>query len=91
MLKAKYQPSDQQVQEMDDRMEHLADLEGLEYHLTDAGLTGSTLDAHQLLELGKDRGIQDAVVERLYRAYSRSSAPFRASVARSPRTRGGSR
>src|SRR5512145_585755 len=69
MLKAKYQLSDQQVLEMDARMERLADIEGLEYHLTDAGLTGNTLDAHQLLQLGKERGIQDAVIERLYRAY----------------------
>jgi predicted DsbA family dithiol-disulfide isomerase len=69
MLKAKYQLSDQQVREMDTRMEHLADIEGLEYHLTDAGLTGNTLDAHQLLQLGKARGVQDAVIERLYRAY----------------------
>lgn len=69
MLKSKYQLSDQQVLDMDARMERLADLEGLEYHLTDAGLTGNTLDAHQLLQLGKARGIQDAVIERLYRAY----------------------
>ena len=69
MLKSKYQLSDQQVLEMDARMERLADIEGLEYHLTDAGLTGNTLDAHQLLQLGKARGIQDAVIERLYRAY----------------------
>src|SRR6185503_2517934 len=69
MLKAKYQLSDAKVQEMDTRMEGLADIEGLEYHLNDAGLTGNTLDAHQLLQLGKDRGIQDAVIERLYRAY----------------------
>src|SRR5262245_18063354 len=69
MLKSKYQLSDQQVREMDTRMEHLAEIEGLEYHLSDAGLTGNTLDAHQLLQLGKERGIQDAVIERLYRAY----------------------
>jgi predicted DsbA family dithiol-disulfide isomerase len=69
MLKAKYQLTDAKVQELDARMEHLADLEGLEYHLSDAGLTGNTLDAHQLLQLGKARGIQDAVIERLYRAY----------------------
>ena len=69
MLKLKYQLSDQQVLDMDARMERLADIEGLEYHLTDAGLTGNTLDAHQLLQLGKARGIQDAVIERLYRAY----------------------
>jgi predicted DsbA family dithiol-disulfide isomerase len=69
MLKTKYQLSDQQVRDMDARMEHLANVEGLEYHLTDAGLTGNTIDAHQLLQLGKTRGMQDAVIERLYRAY----------------------
>ena len=69
MLKSKYQLSEQQVRDMDTRMEHLADIEGLDYHLTDAGLTGNTLDAHQLLQLGKARGIQDALIERLYRAY----------------------
>jgi predicted DsbA family dithiol-disulfide isomerase len=69
MLKTKYQLSEQQVVDMDARMEHLADLEGLEYHLTDVGLTGNTIDAHQLVQLGKARGIQDAVIERLYRAY----------------------
>jgi predicted DsbA family dithiol-disulfide isomerase len=50
-------------------MEHLANIEGLEYHLTQSGLTGNTLDAHQVLQLSKARGIQDAVIERLYRAY----------------------
>ena len=69
MLKTKYQLTEAKVREMDTRMEHLADIEGLEYHLSDAGLTGNTLDAHQLLQLGKARGIQDAVIERLYRAY----------------------
>src|SRR5262245_7569606 len=69
MLKSKYQLSGQQVREMDTRMEHLAEIEGLEYHLADGGLTGNTLDAHQLLQLAKERGIQDAVIERLYRAY----------------------
>jgi predicted DsbA family dithiol-disulfide isomerase len=69
MLKAKYNLTDAKVQEMDTRMEHLAEIEGLEYHLTESGLSGNTLDAHQLLQLGKARGIQDAVIERLYRAY----------------------
>jgi predicted DsbA family dithiol-disulfide isomerase len=69
MLKAKYHLSDERVREMDTQMEHLADIEGLEYHLTDAGVTGNTLDAHQLLQLGKARDVQDAVIERLYRAY----------------------
>ena len=49
-------------------MERIAAAEGLEYHLA-GGLTGNTFDAHRLMHLGLDRGIQDAVVERLYRAY----------------------
>lgn len=69
MLKAKYQLTDAKVLEMDARMERLAEIEGLEYHLGDEGLTGNTLDAHQLLQLAKDRGVQDAVIERFYRAY----------------------
>jgi predicted DsbA family dithiol-disulfide isomerase len=69
MLKAKYQLTDDKVLEMDARMERLAEIEGLKYHLTDSGLTGNTLDAHQLLQLAKERDVQDAVIERLYRAY----------------------
>lgn len=75
MLKAKYQLTDDKVLEMDARMERLAEIEGLEYHLTDSGLTGNTLDAHQLLQLAKERGIQDAVIERLYRAYFTEQRP----------------
>jgi predicted DsbA family dithiol-disulfide isomerase len=69
MLKAKYRLSDEQVQEMDRKMERLAAAEGLDYHLTDAGMSGNTLDAHQLVHLGRDRGIEEDVLERLYRAY----------------------
>ena len=69
MLKAKYHLSDGQVLEMDGKMERMAAAEGLPFHLTDAGTTGNTLDAHQLLHLAKDRAVQDVVLERLYRAY----------------------
>jgi len=69
MLKTKYRLTDAQVQEMDAKMEAMAAAEGLRYRLTDAGTTGNTLDSHQLLHLAKERGIQDAVLERLYRAY----------------------
>jgi predicted DsbA family dithiol-disulfide isomerase len=54
---------------MDARMEQTAAADGLEYHLTDAGLTGNTLDAHQLMHLAKGFGLADAMIERLYRAY----------------------
>ncbi len=69
MLMSKYRRSAAEVLEMDAKMEALAAAEGLEYHLTDANLTGNTLDAHQLVQLARTHGLQDAVLERLYRAY----------------------
>ncbi|HET9360167.1 MAG TPA: DsbA family oxidoreductase [Vicinamibacterales bacterium] len=69
MLMSKYRLSDDQVRTMDARMEQTAAADGLEYHLTDAGLTGNTLDAHQLVHLANSLGRADAMIERLYRAY----------------------
>jgi predicted DsbA family dithiol-disulfide isomerase len=69
MLMAKYRLSSDEVIAMDERMEDLAAAEGLEYHLTDAGLTGNTLDAHQLVHLGRTHGLGDAMLARLFRAY----------------------
>jgi predicted DsbA family dithiol-disulfide isomerase len=69
MLMSKYRRTAAEVLEMDQKMEALAAAEGLEYHLTDANLTGNTFDAHQLVHLAMTHGLQDAVLERLYRAY----------------------
>jgi predicted DsbA family dithiol-disulfide isomerase len=69
MLMSKYRRSAAEVLEMDAKMEALAAAEGLEYHLTDANLTGNTFDAHQLVHLAMTHGLQDAMLERLYRAY----------------------
>ena len=69
MLQSKYRLSEEQVRAMDLKMEQMAAAEGLEYHLTDAGLTGNTLDAHQLVHLGATHGRQDEMIERLYKAY----------------------
>ena len=69
MLMSKYRRTAAEVLEMDAKMEALAAAEGLEYHLTDANLTGNTLDAHQLVHLAGTHGLQDAMLERLYRAY----------------------
>jgi predicted DsbA family dithiol-disulfide isomerase len=69
MLMSKYRRSAAEVLDMDEKMETLAAAEGLEYHLTDANLTGNTLDAHQLVHLALTQGLQDAMLERLYRAY----------------------
>jgi predicted DsbA family dithiol-disulfide isomerase len=68
MLMAKYRLSPEQVATMDVRMRETAAAEGLDYHL-DGTRTGNTFDAHQLVHLARERGLQDAMVERLYRAY----------------------
>ena len=69
MLQSKYRLSEDQVRAMDQKMEQMAAAEGLEYHLTDAGLTGNTLDAHQLVHLAESHGREDEMIERLYKAY----------------------
>ncbi|MCI0573357.1 MAG: DsbA family oxidoreductase [Myxococcaceae bacterium] len=68
VLKSKYGLSEAQASAMMTNMERTAAAEGLEYHLA-GGLVGNTSDAHRLLHLAKERGIQDAVVERFYRAH----------------------
>lgn len=57
------------------RLTALAEAEGLEYHL-DRTQGGSSLDAHRLIHLGAERGIQDEVKERLLRAYFSEGAPI---------------
>jgi predicted DsbA family dithiol-disulfide isomerase len=69
MLRSTYRLSEEQVLSMDVKMEQTAAVDGLEYHLTEAGLTGNTLDAHQLVHLAASHGREDAMLERLYRAY----------------------
>jgi predicted DsbA family dithiol-disulfide isomerase len=68
MLMHKYGLSPEQVVEMDARMMQTAAGEGLEFNL-EGTVTGNTFDAHQLVHLGQTHGLQDAVVERLFRAY----------------------
>ena len=67
-LMAKYGLSDSQATAMQQQMERTAADEGLEFHLV-GGVTGNTFDAHRLVHLGRERGIQDAVIERLFRAH----------------------
>jgi predicted DsbA family dithiol-disulfide isomerase len=68
MLMRKYRLTPQQVDEMDARMVRIAAADGLEYHL-DGTVSGNTGDAHQLVHFARDHGAQDAMIERLYRAY----------------------
>jgi predicted DsbA family dithiol-disulfide isomerase len=68
VLMRKYGMSESQVTAAQSRLETIAAEEGLEYHLAESH-TGNTLDAHRLVHHAVTHGIQDAVIERLYRAH----------------------
>src|SRR5438552_4190614 len=68
-LMAKYGWSTEKATQIDADMEQRAAADGLEYHLSENGLTGNTFDAHRLVHLARERGRQDAAVERFFRAY----------------------
>lgn len=67
-LAEKYGTSPEQALGMIGNMTEQAGAEGWEFHLEHAR-GGNTVDAHRLIHLGHDRGVQDAVKERLLRAY----------------------
>ena len=64
----KYGISVEQAAAQYDRITELATAEGLDYHL-DRARWGRSFDAHRLVHLARDRGIQDAVKERLLAGY----------------------
>jgi predicted DsbA family dithiol-disulfide isomerase len=68
LLAAKYGMSHQQALDANANMTSLAAAEGLEYHLEQAQ-PGRTFDAHRLLHLAREHGVQDAMKERLMRGY----------------------
>ncbi len=68
MLADKYGVSRQQAAAMNERVTTIAKEVGLDYHLENAKQS-NTFDAHRLIHLGKKHGIQDAVKERLMKAY----------------------
>ena len=68
VLMRKYGMSETQVAAAQARLEAIAAAEGLEYHLAESR-TGNTLDAHRLVHHAGAAGIQDAVVERFFRAH----------------------
>ena len=69
MLMSKYRLTEERVREMDHNMETMAAAEGLEYHLTEKGQSGNTLDAHRLVHLAASHAREDQMLERLYKAY----------------------
>jgi predicted DsbA family dithiol-disulfide isomerase len=68
MFAKKYGQSLQQAQASMRNVEATAASEGLEFHIAGT-LTGDTLDAHKLLMLAGDKGLQPQMLSRLYRAY----------------------
>lgn len=68
MLKSKYGLTDARVLELDAQMAEVFRSVGLEFRSGD-GQTGNTRVAHEVVAAGADAGLQNAVVERLFRAY----------------------
>ena len=58
----------QQFRAQQARLARLGEVEGLVYHF-DGIQAGNTLDAHRLIRLGLQRGVQGAVIERFFRAH----------------------
>lgn len=74
-LASKYGVSQDKAQEMLDSMTATAATEGLDFRF-DIARGGSTFDAHRLLHLAAERGVQDAVKERLVRATFTEGEPI---------------
>jgi predicted DsbA family dithiol-disulfide isomerase len=67
-LASKYGMSPEQASQAQRQMEERAAGDGLTFRME--GLrSGNTRDAHRLIQLARERGRQDALVERLHRAY----------------------
>ncbi len=74
-LARKYGASVAEAQQMIDRMTATAAVDGLEFHF-ERIRPGNTFDAHRLLHLAHERGLQDALKERLFRAYLSDGEPI---------------
>ena len=67
-LSAKYGTGLEQARQMLDSMTQAAAAEGLDFHF-ERVVRANTADAHQVIHLAGEHGVQDAVEERLLRAY----------------------
>jgi predicted DsbA family dithiol-disulfide isomerase len=74
-LARKYGSSVAQAEQMIARMTETAAADGLEFHF-ELIRPGNTFDAHRLLHLALQRGKQDALKERLFRAYLTEGQPI---------------
>jgi predicted DsbA family dithiol-disulfide isomerase len=73
-LARKYGTQTSEAQRMIERMVATAAADGLDFRF-DRIRSGNTFDAHRLLHLAHERGQQDAVKERLLRAYFTEGEP----------------
>jgi predicted DsbA family dithiol-disulfide isomerase len=67
-LARKYGLTEAQARARQEQLQALAAGEGLQLRLVD-GLRGNTFDAHRLVHLARERGLQDPMMERLLRAH----------------------
>jgi predicted DsbA family dithiol-disulfide isomerase len=67
-LAEKYGMTVERAHEMERQMTDVAAGEGLDFRL-DIARSGATFDAHRLIHLAHERGLQDAMKERLLAAY----------------------
>ena len=72
-LARKYRTALPQAQAMIDRMTSVAAAEGLSFRF-DLIQPGNTFDAHRVIHLARERGVQGAVKERLLRGYMTEGA-----------------
>ena len=74
-LAEKYGTTRERAVEMQEQMTSVAAGEGLDFRF-DIARGGNTFDAHRLLHLAQAHGLQDAVKERLMRAYLGEGEPI---------------
>ena len=74
-LAAKYGMTRQQAVETQDRLAQTAAAEGLAFRF-DVSKSGNTFNAHRLLHLAGEGGVQDELKERLMRAYFSEAEPI---------------
>jgi predicted DsbA family dithiol-disulfide isomerase len=67
-LARKYGTTREQAEKMHDQMTEVAAAEGLDFRF-DIARSGNTFDGHRLTHLAAAHGLQDAMEERLFRAY----------------------
>jgi predicted DsbA family dithiol-disulfide isomerase len=73
LLSAKYGLTPQQARDAEASVAAKAAADGLTFNPD--RVMGNTFDAHRLVRLGRDRGRQDRVLQRLYEAYFSEGAP----------------